>query len=78
MRWSLAWDDDEDAGFSTFLQGNRFTTTEFGDPANPGVSRDGYDLGGARVVGYESNLTTIDAFAWTASTGDEGSPLAGP
>lgn len=77
-RWSLAWDDDEDAGFATFLQGNRFTTTQFGDPANPGVVRDGYDLGGARIVGYESNLTTIDPYAWTASTGDEGSPLAGP
>jgi hypothetical protein len=77
VRWRLGWADDESSGNATFLQGNRFSLTDFGDASSPGIVRDGYDLGGARVVGYESNSAEDDAFGWTANTGDFGSPLTG-
>lgn len=75
--WSLAWANDEDEGYATFLQGDRFDATAWGSQADPGIDRNDYDLGTLNTVGYESGDDTSDAYAITAVNLDVGSPLAG-
>ncbi|MCA9268942.1 MAG: lamin tail domain-containing protein [Planctomycetales bacterium] len=75
QQWSLAYADDEVEGRATFLAIDDFSTTSYGSKASPGVVRSGNDV--TLDLGYESNSATADPFAFAATTGDVGSPLAG-
>ncbi len=78
VRWSLAYGDDETIGFSTFLADTSFAYTSHGDKAIPGVVRVGPDNNDPSYLGYEDGAITSDPFAFTAASGDQGSPLEGP
>ncbi len=80
--WSLAYADDEAAGYATFLE---YTTdfatsiSQWGNKATPGIDRNGNDPAtGNTLLGYEGNNNTVDVLAYTATgIADLGSPLAG-
>jgi hypothetical protein len=76
-RWRLAYVDDESPGRSTFLTGNDFSISDYGNDVTPLVVRNGNDGVAGNPLGYEGNDHTADAFAFSATTGDVGSPLAG-
>lgn len=73
----LAYDNDEDEGFATFLTPAIAGQTTWGTAAAPGVNRNGNDLSTFGLLGYESGDRSSDGFAFTAASGDVGSPLAG-
>lgn len=75
--WNIAWVSDEFAGLATFLTSPDFSITDYGSLAFPGISRSGNDLGMTDFLGYQQNNFTTDPFAFTATSGDFGSPLAG-
>ena len=76
--WHLAYDNDEDEGFATYLTPAMPDRTTWGTAAAPGVDRSGNDVGLFGELGYESGGASDDGFAFTAGNGDVGSPLAGP
>lgn len=78
VRWSLAYDDDDSLGFSTFLADTSFAYTTHGDKAAPGVVRDGPDNNDPNYLGYEDGAVTADPFSFVSVSGDQGSPLDGP
>jgi len=101
--WAIAYTNDDqwdtvgtgDDGFSTYLSYyTDFTThpSRWGTKLAPGIVRDGFDAGIARldttatgadttvidsVLGYEGGAFTEDDFARLSLNGDSGSPLAG-
>ncbi|MEM7228727.1 MAG: lamin tail domain-containing protein [Planctomycetota bacterium] len=81
--WSLAYDNDETAGISTYLAVDDFSNTVFGSKAAPGVDRNGDDIGIPGFLGYESGGVGVDPNAFASLVGNgsgslnEGSPLAG-
>ncbi|MCK5331987.1 MAG: lamin tail domain-containing protein, partial [Candidatus Marinimicrobia bacterium] len=101
--WALAYTNDDlwdttgtsDDGFNTYLSYyTDFTThpSRWGTKVEPGIVRNGFDAGIARVdttstgadttiidsvLGYEGGAFTTDDFARLSLNGDSGSPLAG-
>ncbi len=76
--WSLAYDNDDTMGFTTWQTDPNLMTSTHGDQVAPGVDRDGDDNGVVGYLGYEDGANTVDPFAFTAVNGDTGSPFAGP
>ncbi|MEP3390694.1 MAG: lamin tail domain-containing protein [Reichenbachiella sp.] len=75
--WSLAYDDDETEGNSTYLVYSESTEiNSYGSMALPGVVRNGNDNLGT-TLGYEGNNHTTDGLSYTSTQGDIGSPLDG-
>ncbi len=65
--WSLAYGDDDNPAFATFLTGtNSYLVNVFGSQAMPGVVRSGDDNQMAGFLGYEQNDLTTDPFAWSS------------
>lgn len=75
--WTLGFPNGESAGRATFLTGNNFSITDFGDDGTPLIIFNGNDGTTPAVLGYEANDATTDLFAFTSVDGDIGSPLAG-
>lgn len=74
--WSLAYANDDVAGYATFLEYNHnFSTpvTTWGSKATPGIVRKGIDAPSG-TLGYED---TLDVRGFVSTDGDFGSPLAG-
>jgi hypothetical protein len=75
--WSLAYADDDVAGYATHLSDLDVQQSVHGDKTTPGVVRDGDDNGVLGYLGYESGSLLNDPEAFLAANGDMGSPLAG-
>jgi hypothetical protein len=76
--WSLAYANDETAGFSTWLTDTAFSVSVFGSQTFPGVDRAGDDNSVPGYLGYESGASTVDPAAVTSYSGDVASPFDGP
>jgi hypothetical protein len=76
--WHLAYDNDEDEGFATYMVPAIPGLAAWGTAAAPGINRSGNDLSTFGLQGYESGDNSSDGFAITSSTGDVASPLDGP
>ena len=76
--WSLAYGNDESNGRATFLASDDWSVTSYGDKANPGIVRPGFDNGSADFLGYESNDSplVIDPNAYESTAGNWASPFA--
>lgn len=65
--WSLAYGDDDNPAFATFLtETNSYQVKVFGSQAMPGVVRSGDDNQMAGFLGYEQNDLTTDPCAWSS------------
>ena len=74
--WSVAYQNDETEGRSTYYTENTYTPRVWGNSASPGVVRSGNDIT-TGTLGYERNNATVDPDARTAVSGDVASPLDG-